>query len=87
MGDGHFKIFINEKLESFKYKYREPQEKNICKTNATRILIYHYKMNFKNNFISKNKLNKHSQDIYINVNTPIMSVKCKEWKNVFNSKY
>jgi hypothetical protein len=85
--ENYNKIFNDEKLEDYKYKKREPQNVNICKTNAMRVKINKYMMEKKGGYFIKNtSSNEKAQDIYLQNDTPIMSIKNLKKLNIKNGK-
>ena len=85
--ENYNKIFNNEKLEDYKYKKREPQNVNICRTNAMRVKINKYMMEKKGGYFIRNtSSNEKAQDVYLQIDTPIMSIKNLKKLNIKNSK-
>ena len=85
--ENYNKIFNNEKLEDYKYKKREPQNVNICRTNAMRVELNKYIMEKKGGyFIENTSSNEKAQDIYLQIDTPIMSIKNLKKLNIKNGK-
>ena len=85
--ENYNKIFNNEKLEDYKYKKREPQNVNICRTNAMRVKINKYMMEKKGGYFIRNtSSNEKAQDIYLQNDTPIMSIKNLKKLNIKNAK-
>jgi hypothetical protein len=85
--ENYNKIFNNEKLEDYKYKKREPQNVNICRTNAMRVELNKYIMEKKGGYFIKNtSSNEKAQDIYLQIDTPIMSIKNLKKLNIKNGK-
>lgn len=85
--ENYNKIFNNKKLEDYKYKKREPQNVNICKTNAMRVEINKYMMEKKGGYFIKNtSSNEKAQDIYLQNDTPIMSLKNLKKLKIKNGK-
>ena len=88
--DNYDKILEGKELCASKFLNREPQQVNICRTNAMRVtlneeLMRKQKMQKQKNgagssahdpyFISKSKLNPKSQDVWLTLDTPIMCIK------------
>ena len=82
----YHKILQGEDLLANKYGSRVPQSVNICRTNAMRITINDMLMDRTGLFLSKNKANKHSQDIWLTLNTPVMAIKNNKKKDIKNGK-
>ncbi len=80
------RIFEGKELDGNKYSNREPQEINICRTNAMRVTINHDMMNKADYFIPKNKKNDKSQDMWINTDTPMMCIKNDKKLKLVNGK-
>ena len=86
--DKYLLIQNGERLDESKYDNdREPQEVNISYTNKMRITINDEKMNKNDYFIAKNHNNKLSQDININLDTPIMCIKTQKKLGLFNGYF
>lgn len=83
----YHKIMNGDKLPSFNYEFREPQQFNICRTNKMRRYINH-KMMDKNGLLIKAdlSLNSYSQDTWLNIDMPIMCVKNNKKLNLKNGK-
>ena len=73
--ENYHKILRGEELDASKHSAREPQQVNICRTNAMRVTINQQLMNRDGYFIIKSKLNPKSQDVWLTLDTPVMCVK------------
>ena len=73
--ENYHKILRGEELDASKYSTREPQQVNICRTNAMRVTINQQLMNRDGYFVMKSKLNTKSQDVWLTLDTPVMCVK------------
>jgi hypothetical protein len=85
--ENYNKIFNNEKLENYKYIWREPQNINICKTNAKRKELNEFMMKKKGGYFIENFTeNEKAQDIYLQIETPIMAIKNLKKLKIKNGK-
>ena len=85
--ENYHKILNGEKLENKRYKWREPQQLNQTKTNKMRIEINRLVMGYDGYFIPANlTLNAYSQDIYLNLDMPVMCVKNNKKLGIRNGK-
>lgn len=85
--ENYIKIFNNQPLDNSKFSDRPPQQLNLTKSNKYRISINDNKMDKTGYFIPKTKKNKYSQDIWINIDTPIMCVKNNKKLNIKNGAF
>lgn len=86
--ENYEKILDDIRLDEWKYEFRPPQRVNICRTNAMRVTLNDTLMDKKHGiFISKNKNNKYSQDIWLTLDTPVQCVKNDKKLGIKNGKF
>ncbi|MCP4501053.1 MAG: GIY-YIG nuclease family protein [Deltaproteobacteria bacterium] len=82
--DNYYRILNGDEMEE-KHIFREPRRVNICRTNAMRRTLNDELMNKQGYFVRMGK-NAASQDMWLDIDTPIMGVKNNKKKDKKNGK-